>query len=281
MGDNRALTLLEKLPDRGFAIVGTRQAQPRALAEVRRIVARLRCRNLVILSGLALGIDRVAHEASLDAGLGTIAVLPGPFNRVYPSENRRLLERLLEQGGLAITERLPGEPTFESCFHKRNRLIAGWSRATWVPQAGLPSGALNTANWARKNGKDCYATPCFPDDPSMAGNQDLIERHEAIPLWSAGDLRKSWNDLIDLDISSRRRHRAFDLELFGASQDAIELARLVRKTQITQGAVNAETILEIVLAQGWEPVRLFEALAEAIDREMIIESRGALKACGK
>ena len=77
----------------------------------------------------------------------------------------------------------------------RNRLIAGWAKAVWVVEASCRSGALSTARWAREQDRDCYATPCFPGDLALEGNQKLIDRHHAIPFWRAHSLGQTWLEL--------------------------------------------------------------------------------------
>src|SRR5690606_35717877 len=131
-GKESALGLLEKLPDRGLAIVGTRHPLPRTLDLVRRSVAELEGSGLIILSGLALGIDAAAHEAALEAGLRTIAFLACGIDRVYPRWHQELADRILEEGGLIVSEYPAGEQAFAGRFLDRNRLIASWARATWI-----------------------------------------------------------------------------------------------------------------------------------------------------
>ncbi len=195
-GKPEALEILKTLPDRGFAVVGTRAPQKRCLEFTEKIILGLRGSNLVIISGLARGIDQKAHEIALRAGLTTIAVLGCGIDQTYPPENENLKNKILERGGLIISEWGPGVDPLPAFFIQRNRIIAGLAHATWVVQAGDRSGACNTGGWANGLDRKVYCTPGFPGDPALLGNQKLILEKQAIPLWRVDDLTQSWFDLI-------------------------------------------------------------------------------------
>lgn len=212
-GSTQAYSLLESLPERGFAIVGTRAPQKRCLEMTAKIVSGLRGSGLVILSGLARGIDQKAHEEALRANLPTIAVLGCGIDQTYPPENDILRRKILESGGLIISEWGPNTVALPAFFIQRNRLIAGLAQATWVVQAGYRSGASNTANWANEMGKKVYTTPGFPGDPSLAGNQKLILSKDATPLWGIDELTQTWFDLIHhLDGHQSTAHLMLSIE---------------------------------------------------------------------
>ena len=169
-GQDKALKLLLQLPQRGFAVVGTRYPSPRSVQEVRRIISELEGTGLVIISGLAKGIDAEAHKAAIASGLHTIAVLGSGITKTYPPENHELREKIISNQGLVVSEFEPDSIPFPSNFLNRNRIISGWSQGTWIVEASYKSGALSTAKWTRGQEKFCYATPCFPGDPRLAGN---------------------------------------------------------------------------------------------------------------
>lgn len=194
-GSDQALDLLSRIPDFGLAVVGTRDPQTRSLSLVRRTIAELRGTPLIILSGFARGVDTCAHETALQFGLPTIAVLAGGCDQPYPRENEFLKQKILNAHGLIISEFAPGTEPRPHFFLQRNRLIAGWAKATWVVEASYRSGALNTAYWAREHQRLCFATPCFPSDPVYCGNQVLIDRDHALPLWGTHSLGAAWLDL--------------------------------------------------------------------------------------
>ena len=152
--------LLSQLPHNGLAIVGTRLPTLRSIDWVEQTILGLKDRNLVIVSGLARGIDAAAHVAALKAGLPTVAILGCGLDHTYPPEHTRLRAQILEAGGAIISEFEPSLPARAHYFLKRNRLIAGWSRATWVVEAPGRSGTLNTAAWARSI-RDVTQLPIF------------------------------------------------------------------------------------------------------------------------
>jgi DNA protecting protein DprA len=209
-------SLVERLPQDGLAIVGTRSPDRRALFLLIESVKRLRGTPLIILSGLARGIDSAAHEAALAAGLPTIAILGCGIRQTYPPENTRLRARILEAGGLVISDFPPDDGPLPPYFISRNRLIAGFSAATWVVQSGYRSGALNTAKWARVMNRRVFATPSFPGDPSFLGNENLFVNHSEATtgFWSAESLSCQWISLFsDLTKKRPRTRGEADLEI--------------------------------------------------------------------
>jgi len=207
-GRESALPLIERLPRDGLAIVGTRSPDRRALFLLVETVRRLRGSPLIILSGLARGVDSAAHEAALAAGLPTIAVLGCGIRQTYPPENTRLRERILAAGGLILSDFAPDAGPMPNFFISRNRLIAGFAAATWIVQSGYRSGALNTANWARKMNRRLFVTPSFPGDPAFLGNESLLVRNaDATPLWSAESLSSEWISLFSQIEKNRKATR--------------------------------------------------------------------------
>lgn len=184
-----ALSLFERLPEHGLAVVGTRSPQARSRELTRRELRKLKGQPYVIVSGLARGIDTAAHQGALEAGLPTIAVLGCGIARVYPEENWELKRGIIESGGIIASEFEPRELPRPWNFIERNRLIAAWSKAVWVVQAPARSGTLNTARWARGINRTCYATPAFPGEPDFEGNRTLLDRDHAQCFWSVESLR--------------------------------------------------------------------------------------------
>ena len=140
------------------AVIGARHASADGLAAAAEIAYGLSRGNVVVVSGLARGIDSAAHRAALDAGGHTIAVLGTGVDRVYPPENAELTERIAERGVL-ITEFPPGSPPEDWHFPRRNRIISGLSKAVVVVEAREKSGSLITARLAADQGRDVMAVP--------------------------------------------------------------------------------------------------------------------------
>jgi len=194
-GSQEAFQLLKKLPTHGLAVVGTRKASFRSKEFLKFQLKGLRNSNFVIVSGLARGIDEIAHQSALENNLPTIAFLGSGHNVIYPRETFDLKIKILQNNGLLLTEYSPGENAKKFHFIERNRLIAAFSQATLVAEAPIQSGALHTARWAWEMDHDCYAFPGFPEDPLLLGNQKLLENNKAIPFWSVKSLWKTWPNL--------------------------------------------------------------------------------------
>lgn len=270
----RASALLARLPESGLAIVGTRTPQARARAWVRSVLQELRGAPLVIISGLAVGIDAEAHEAAIRAGLPTIAVVAHGLDLQYPRENAALRLKILEAGGLILSEFGFGVLARKYQFLRRNRLIAGWSRATWVVEAPERSGALNTAKWAREQHRTLFATPGFPGDPALAGCQDLLDAHAAVPIWGAHSFGREWLELATWTArwdARRRREVAAD-----PATDEGKLYAFLAGCGAQSGGVTVPRLLDWAVAEGWAPERLFGCLQAAMQCGRIHDREGVL-----
>ncbi|MGI9463812.1 MAG: DNA-processing protein DprA, partial [Aestuariivirgaceae bacterium] len=155
-----------------LAIVGSRNASAAGRKFTRQIAAELGRHGYTIISGLARGIDTAAHQAALETG--TIAVLAGGLDVIYPPENAPLQEAIAEQG-LLVSEMTPGTQPKAEFFPRRNRLISGMSRGVIVIEAAMRSGSLITARLAGEQGREVFAVPGSPLDPRAAGTNKLIK----------------------------------------------------------------------------------------------------------
>ena len=180
MGD---LTLLERP---AVAIVGSRDHSGYGATVGREMAFGAASSGLVVVSGMARGLDAVAHAAALDAGGATIGVLGNGLGVIYPAANRNLYQRVAEQG-LLLTEFPPGERPMIASFPRRNRLISALARVTVVIEAAIDSGAMITVGTALAQGRDVMAVPGNIDSPTSAGTNRLI-RDGAEPLLVLGDL---------------------------------------------------------------------------------------------
>lgn len=159
------------------AVVGARVASAAGQRFARGLAADLGQAGHVVVSGLARGIDGAAHEGSLPTG--TIAILGGGVDDVYPPEHRDLYARIVEQG-CVVSENQPGRTAVARDFPRRNRIIAGLSRAVVVVEAEFRSGSLITARLANEQGREVLAVPGSPLDPRAKGTNDLIRQGAAI-----------------------------------------------------------------------------------------------------
>ena len=156
-----------------IAVVGSRMCTEYGRSAAELFASELARAGMVVVSGLARGIDGIAHEAALDAGGGTIAVLGCGIDVVYPPEHQHLQERIAREG-LLLSEFPPGEPPAPHNFPKRNRVLAALPLATLVVEAGHKSGAIITANQAVELGREVFAVPGPIGRETSAGANELI-----------------------------------------------------------------------------------------------------------
>ena len=173
------------------AVVGTRRTTPygrQVAEEVGQVLAQS---GVTVVSGLAVGVDTLAHQAAIKAGGRTLAVLGSGVDNIYPPGNRRLAEEVITHGAL-ISDYPPGTPPDAANFPARNRIISGLARAVVVVEAGETSGALITANFALEQGRDVFAVPGSIYAPQSKGTNRLVQQG-ASPLLSPQDVLEMLN----------------------------------------------------------------------------------------
>ncbi|MEA2432555.1 MAG: processing protein [Actinomycetota bacterium] len=177
------------LPDVRYsvAVVGTRRATAGGIATAERFTRELAEAGLAIVSGLAMGIDAVAHRTALQAKAHTVGVLGCGLNLPYPRVNEKI-RRQMETEGTVITEYEPNVEPFKAHFPERNRIIAGISAGVLVIEGGLKSGALITARKALEANRMVWAIPGSVRSPFSEGPNELIRRGEASLVTSVQDL---------------------------------------------------------------------------------------------
>ena len=236
-------------------IVGARNASAAGRKFARQLAIDIGFMGHAIVSGLARGIDTAAHEASLETG--TIAVLAGGLDIVYPPENAALHDAIGARGVL-VTEMMPGTVPRAEHFPRRNRIISGMARAVVVVEAAMRSGSLITARYANEQGREVFAVPGSPLDPRCEGCNRLI-RDGATLLLSATDvldrLNETWrpiqSSLFEPDQPAfetmapgdSERDRVIDL----LSPTPVDVDDLVRESGLPPGTVAA-LLLELTLA---------------------------------
>jgi DNA processing protein len=183
----------ELLPEDTWAvaIVGTRRVTPYGRQVTENIASFLAANGITVVSGLARGVDAIAHNAALKAGGRSLAVLGSGVDRIYPPENRVLAEQMIEHGAV-LSDYVPGTPPESSNFPPRNRIISGLSLAVIVVEAGETSGALITAEFAAEQGREIFAVPGNILAPQSKGTNKLIQQG-AHPLLSASDIMQALN----------------------------------------------------------------------------------------
>ncbi|MCB0046141.1 MAG: DNA-processing protein DprA [Caldilineaceae bacterium] len=236
--------------DWAVGIVGTRRASVYGREVARRLAGELARQGVTVASGLALGVDTVAHQAALEAGGRTIAVLGSGVDYIYPAQNKRLAQQIQEQGCIMSEYALGVRPEANN-FPPRNRIISGLSRAVAVIEAGEQSGALITAKFAAEQGRDVFAVPGNILHPGSAGCNRLIQTG-AIPLLSVDDVLEQ----LDMERMLEQRtvkqyipddplEAALLEQISGQPQHIDELVR-----QLTLPAAQISSLLAIMELKG-------------------------------
>jgi DNA processing protein len=239
-----------------IGIVGSRNASGAGLKFAQNLARGLGESSFVIVSGLARGIDQAAHRASLASG--TVAVLAGGHDRIYPPEHQDLLLAIIEHGGGAISEMPMGHAPRARDFPRRNRLISGVAFGVIIVEAAYRSGSLITARFANEQGREVFAVPGSPLDPRSAGTNDLIKQGATL-VTEAADVVTALQPImgrpIELPISEcddepiedepQADERARIVSLLGPSP--LGLDDLVRMA-VTSPAVVRTVLLELELA---------------------------------
>lgn len=180
-----------KLPEnmvKTVAIVGSRHNTRYGEEVAYKLAYELGKRGVVVVSGLAFGIDSIGHRSCLDAGGTTVAVLGTPIDEIYPREHKGLAKEIIEKGGAIISEYAPGAKVYpKTSFLERNRIISGLSDIVVVVEAAERSGSLNTATHTLEQGKEVFAVPGNITSPYSQGCNKLIKQG-AFPYTEPDDI---------------------------------------------------------------------------------------------
>ncbi len=183
-----------------LAVIGTRNHTEYGKQFVEKLVNDLATYNVTIVSGLAYGIDAIAHRSAMKNTLPTVGVLAHGLDQLYPLEHRRLAKDMISQEGGLLTEFLSGTKPDKHNFPIRNRIVAGMSDATIVIETGLKGGSMITAELANGYNRDVFAVPGRATDIKSAGCNNLIRNNKAVLLTDASELV----DLMNWDQQSTR-----------------------------------------------------------------------------
>lgn len=202
-----------------ISIVGTRLPSSYGKVVAEKIAKELAQKGLVIVSGLARGIDTISHWAAVQSGGRTIAVMGSGLDHIYPGENKKLAEKIIEQGAL-ISEFPMGTKPDAVNFPRRNRIISGMALGTIVVEAGLKSGALLTANYALEQNREIFAVPGNINSPKSLGTNQIIK--------DGAKLISSANDVL-IELEPQLKHFLKDDEAKSRElpQDLSELEKML------------------------------------------------------
>jgi DNA processing protein len=249
------------------AIVGSRNASASGLTFTERLARQLGEGGYAVVSGLARGIDTRAHKATL--ATGTVAVLAGGHDRVYPAQNEPLLQAILEQGGAVISEMPMGWEPRGRDFPRRNRIVSGLSYGVVVVEAARRSGSLITARFALEQGREVFAVPGSPLDPRAEGTNDLI-REGATLCADIGHVTSVLEPLIAsgprLDRSAEEPHYALGVEELWDELDLPDIARAPVRPVMPHGGIEEETEdggEELITFLGPSPVAIDDLVRQS------------------
>lgn len=186
-----------------LAVVGSRNPSPYGRRAVTDLVSQLAQLGLTIVSGLALGVDSLAHEAALSSTGLTVAVLGSGLGQIYPASHRQLAEEILSSGGALISEYPPEAIPMKYCFPQRNRIIAGLSLGVLVIEGALQSGSLITAQRALENNREIMAVPGDIYRETSGGTNSLIQRGAKL-ITCAEDVLEVFDLQAAIEISSAK-----------------------------------------------------------------------------
>lgn len=165
---------IDAIRSHGIAVVGTRRPTRYGAKVAQEFSNEFAKAGLCIISGLARGVDSIAHKACVDNSSPTVAVMANGLDICYPAEHKGLLNAILENGGAVVTEYALGTKPLQYHFPERNRIVGGLSRAVFLAQAASKSGSLITTRLAIEQGKDVFAVPANIYDEESAGNNQLL-----------------------------------------------------------------------------------------------------------
>jgi len=189
-----------------FGVVGTRKPTDYGIVVTKQYCKELAANGVVIVSGLATGIDAVAHKTALEENGKTIAVLAGGLNNIYPLTNLKLANAIAENG-LLISEYPPNTKPLSYYFPVRNRIIAGLSKGILVPEMGEKSGSMHTVNYALEFNRDVFVVPGKINSPMSKGANELIKNLQGCITTSPEDIKNTYN----LSKSEQKTNKQIDI----------------------------------------------------------------------
>jgi DNA processing protein len=228
-----------------IAIVGTRKATAQAKMMAQTFARAFAKEEVVVISGLALGIDTAAHQGALDVPNGkTIAVLGQGLDRIYPTTNRSLAEKIIQRNGTLISEYPAGTPSLPYRFLERNRIISGLSQAVLVIEAPLGSGSLATARFALEQNREVLVIPGPATHPNYAGSHALI-RQGAQLVTNPEEVFESlgWN-IERKDVARKEQQKIFSkdeqhiLEILEGSTNPVSLDKIIELSKLSTQIVS-------------------------------------------
>lgn len=261
----KTLYFYGKMPEnvsKTVAIVGSRHNTKYGEEVAYKLAYELGGRGVVVVSGLAFGIDSIAHRGCLDAGGTTVAVLGTPIDQIYPRSHEPLAREIIEKNGAIISEYAPGSNVHTKVsFLERNRIISGLSDIVVVVEAAEKSGSLNTAAHALNQGKDVFAVPGNITNPYSQGCNKLIKQG-AIPYTEPRDVL----ELLFPEDYIKKHKKLKQAKLFGDNDV---------ETKILQALADGARSGEDIMAKTHLPPEIFNESITILEIKSKIRSLGA------
>jgi len=256
---------------RVISVVGTRNYTDYGKNRVQDLIGKLTGQQILVVSGLAFGIDFLAHQSALRNGIPTVGIVAHGLQTIYPHQHRGLAKQMLQEGGGLVTQFLSGTKPDKHNFPLRNRIVAGMADATIIVETGIRGGSMITAELANGYNRDVFAVPGRVDDPKSGGCNELIRTNKAILLTGAEQLLETmgWKEKAPRPAIPQRE---LFLQLTNEEEAVVSALRefqplhvdeLMARSGLSHSA-GAAAILQLEL-QGWirgGPGNMFE-LAEA------------------
>ena len=221
--------------DKTLAVVGSRRASENAKNSLMKILSGFSNTDITIVSGLAEGIDTIAHRTAVENNVKTIAVLGGGFDKLYPKSNKNLFEKIRNGMGAVITEYWPNVDAISWHFPHRNRIVSGLSKGVLVAEAALKSGAMITAKLALEQGKELMCMPGLISNPNTEGIYKLIKTGAAV-ITSTQDILEALNWQIEKYQSPQAKTTRYNEEeliiLDHLKKDMLTIDELIVKTNL-------------------------------------------------
>lgn len=237
-------------PALSLAVVGTRRPSSYGIQATKLLAGELTDNGVVVISGLALGIDGIAHQSTLEHGGTTIAVLAAGLDQIFPSSHYRLAQTIVERHGALISEYAPGAPALKHHFPLRNRIIAGMTSGTVVTEAPVSSGALLTAELALQYDRDVFAVPGPITNGTHAGTNKLLRRGAQV-VTCTDDILSAYHRTATMHAKTTRAPLTGTeqtvLKLF--AEEAATVDQLVKISTLEASVVNAS--LTLLVVKGW------------------------------
>jgi DNA processing protein len=233
-----------------ISIVGTRNHSDYGKIVCEKLVEELNNQQVLVVSGLAYGIDTIAHKSALKNNLSTIGVLAHGLDRIYPPQNKTMAKQMVENGGL-LTEFLSGTNPDKQNFPKRNRIVAGICDALVVIESGKKGGSLITAELANGYNKDVFAIPGRTNDIKSEGCNYLIQNNKASLISSGDDLLEIMN-WKPVNKPANKKQRELFIEFTAdekivvdilQQQDSLQIDQLYFKSGLSSSAMAAALLM--------------------------------------